>query len=283
MPDSVFAVVDHYLGRLSEGPAPNAALRRAADGSVQGRFFACTLASQFQAIHALGAGASAQPVAFEGVARGVALADKGCSVWRMLDGAASDDESIALDRLCRVVHAINYFRQPPGAQSADLHLSVHDRLLAAVSSNHGDAFLRILRLLELPGEQIVLRLPALNPRRRWLANFVADNYRRNGFRLAFTAARLTEAIEIVNQFQPHAITIDARAVRDADALARLLTLARANDVHVIVTRLDTAAALAVLEQASRVARATVHAQGDFLDAPRAPVPAYRARVMAVPG
>lgn len=263
MPNSSFAVFDRYLGRLPSGPQSHSSIWRAEDSTVQGRFFACTLTSEFQAIYALGGGAALQPVGFEGLARSMSPSDIGLSVWRMLDRASSDNESIELDRLCRVLHAINFFRQSP-AQGADLYLGVHDRLLAGVSSNHGDAFLRILTLLELPSEQIVLQLPAIGPDSRWLANYVADNYRRNGFRLAFAAVKLTEAIDLVRQFQPHAVTIDARAVRDAGLLAQLLQLAQAGNVKVLVKRLETAGTLELLERVSRATGTIVHAQGDWM-------------------
>lgn len=269
MPHSTsFAVVDDYLGRLPDAPKASSSIWRSLDGSVQGQFFACTLTSEFQPIHAVGRAASAHPSGFEGVARGVSPSDQGVSVWRMLDGASSDHESIALDRLCRVLHAINYFRQPAAAAGADLYLSVHDRLLAAVSSNHGDAFLHILDILQLPQQQIVLQLPAISPASRWLANYVADNYRRNGFRLAFAAAKVSEAMELVKQFGPHAVTLDARALRDAAALARLLELAQAANVRVIVKKVESAAALALLEEVCRATATSAHAQGDFLDPAR---------------
>lgn len=267
-----FAAVDRYLGRLPDGPKPNLAMWRVADGSVQAQFFACALTSEFHPIHAIGRGASAQAVAFEGVARGVSPQDHGLSVWRMLDSASSDDESIELDRLCRVLHTINFFRQPLAGAGADLYLNVHDRLLAAVSSNHGDAFLRILHLLELSTSQIVLQLPPVGPASRWLVNYVADNYRRNGFRLALTAVRVREAIDFIGQLRPHAVAIDARAVKEPEQLYQLLRAARDGDVRVVVKRVETAATLALLEQVCREAATGVQVQGDWLDAPRPALP-----------
>lgn len=257
------AAVDNYLGSQ-----PSAALTRSHDGSVQGQFFACLLTSEFQPVYALGLGAGTLPVAHEGLARGVSPSDQGLSVWRMLDGASSDQESIALDRLCRLLHAINFFSQPAAAASADLYLNVHDRLLAAVSSNHGDAYLGILTELGLPADRIVLQLPIISATSRWRAHFVADNYRRNGFRLAFAAARINEATELIKTFQPHAVTLDARALKHADALARLLALAWETNVRVIVKGVDTPGLLALLEQACRATGAIVHAQGTILGAPR---------------
>jgi EAL domain-containing protein (putative c-di-GMP-specific phosphodiesterase class I) len=265
---SSFAAVDNFLGGLPDGPKPHSSIWRAPDGSVQGQFFACTLTSEFAPVHRIDGAGDGKVVAFEGLARGVSAEDAGLSVWRMLNQAASDDESIELDRLCRVLHTINYFRQPPAAEGGDLYLDVHDRLLAAVSSNHGYAFLRILDVLALPREQIVLQLPAIGPRSRWLANYVADNYRRNGFRLAFKAATAMDAIEIVGQFRPHAIKIDARTARDPETLAPLLTRARDAGVKVVVTHVETGALLAFLGQVCRDIGSSVHAQGAALDAPR---------------
>lgn len=262
-----FAAIDAYLGRRSDRPEPNLSIWRSADGSVQGQFFACTLTSEFQPILAFGRHAGSRPVAFEAVARGVSPSDQGLSVWRMLDGASSDNESIELDRLCRVLHAINYFRQAPAGAGADLYLNVHDRLLAAVSSNHGDAFLRMLKLLELPSEQIVLQLPAIGPSGRAMAHYIADNYRRNGFRLALTAVRLKDAIDLVGQFRPHAIVLDARALRDAALLAQLLTQAQASKVVVTIKKVETAQTLALLGQVCRATGTVVHAQGDWIDPP----------------
>jgi EAL domain-containing protein (putative c-di-GMP-specific phosphodiesterase class I) len=278
MPTSApFAALHDYLQRLPDGPNPASSVWRTADGRAQGQFFDLALTSAFQPIYAVGpaAGVAAgrAPVGYEGLVRGVAPGEAGLSVWRTLDQAASDDESIELDRLCRMLHAINYFRQPVALQGADLYLSVHDRLLAAVSSNHGYAFLRILHALALPVDQIVLQLPAIGAASRWLANYVADNYRRNGFRLAFAATAIPDAIDILNRFQPHAIKLDMRAVEDPAALAQLLDLGRDARVKIIVKKVETSAAMILLERACGATGTVVHAQGDWLDAAKAVWPA----------
>jgi len=41
------------------------------------------------------------------------------------------------------------------------------------------------------------------------AQFFDDNYRRNGFRLAFAVTTISDAIDILNRFQPHAIELRA--------------------------------------------------------------------------
>jgi hypothetical protein len=112
----------------------------------------------------------------------VSAQDQGLSLWKLLDHAASDDESSSWTG-CAACCTINFFRQAADG-GPDLYLNVHDRLLSAVSSNHGHAFRRILDALELPLARVVLQLPAATPQQGWLLNYVADNYRRNGFRLA---------------------------------------------------------------------------------------------------
>lgn len=267
-----YPALHDYLARLADAPTAAAPVWRGIDGRAHGQFFNCTLTSAFQeiqeiqAIHALGADG---PVAYEGFARGASNEDAGLSLWRMLDRAASDDQSVELDRLCRMLHAINFFRQAQAAPDADLYLSVHDRLLSAVSSNHGYAFRRILVALALPVERIVLQLPAVEAASRWLANYVADNYRRNGFRLAFNTAGVSEAMEVIGQFQPHAVKLDARSLREGDALPELLVLAQGAGVKVVVKRLEGAGSIALLRRAAQESAAPVYAQGYLIAAPRA--------------
>ncbi|WP_426193905.1 EAL domain-containing protein [Massilia sp. DWR3-1-1] len=268
-----FPALNDYLARLGDAPSASASVWRSADGRVHEQFFNCTLTSAFQPIHALGADGAA-PAALEALARGASGHDAGLSLWRMLDHAASDDQSVELDRLCRMLHAINFFRQAE-AGDGDLYLSVHDRLLSAVSSNHGYAFRRILAALGLPAERIVLQLPAVGAASRWLANYVADNYRRNGFRLAFNAASIADAMDAIGQFQPHAVKIDARVLRDGAALPALLELAQGAGVTVIVKRLDSAAGRALIERAAAHSGATAWAQGYLMDTPRAALSALR--------
>ncbi|MEB0139011.1 MULTISPECIES: hypothetical protein [unclassified Undibacterium] len=58
-------------------------------------------------------------------------------VWKLLEYVADDAESVELDRLCRVLHTVNFYSQA-GSAGHDLYLSVHNRLLAAVQGFHFD-------------------------------------------------------------------------------------------------------------------------------------------------
>jgi EAL domain-containing protein (putative c-di-GMP-specific phosphodiesterase class I) len=268
-----FPVLNQYLSRLSQDGTAHTSIRLDAQGRAQGRFFHCTMTSAFQPVRELQHGVA---VAYEGMARSAAGGGDGLSLWRLLDSAASDDESVELDRLCRMLHAINFFRQEspagPGARQADLYLNVHSRLLSAVSSNHGHAFRRILDALELPLARIVLLLPPVTAQQGWLINYVADNYRRNGFRFAVQAAGAADGAVLLERARPDVLRLDARAVGatiEADAATvALLEQARRAGVRTEFRRLDTAGALQALHRVAEAAGVPLLAQGTWLDAPQ---------------
>ncbi|NRR32012.1 EAL domain-containing protein [Oxalobacteraceae bacterium] len=260
-----YPVLQHYLTRLSSAGASNSSIWLDAEGKAEGKFFNCTMTSAFQPIRALETG---RVIAYEGLARGVALADQGLSLWKLLDHAASDDESVELDRLCRMLHAINFFRQDEGLGS-DLYLNVHDRLLSAVSSNHGHAFQRILAALGLPIERIVLQLPPVTAQQGWLLNYVADNYRRNGFRFAVNAAGAQDALALIERVRPDVFKLDARSLSDEAGIVNLLRASQAAGSRVVFKRLETPQALASLRRLAALAGSAVHVQGYLLDTPAA--------------
>lgn len=263
-----FPVLQKYLARLSDATGAATSIWLDHEGKAQGRFFNCTMSSAFQPVRQLDTGAVR---AYEGLARSVSAQDMGLSLWKLLDHAASDDESIELDRLCRMLHAINFFRQADTAPNADadLYLNVHDRLLSAVSSNHGHAFRRILDALELPLSRIVLQLPAATPQQGWLLNYVSDNYRRNGFRFAVNVAGAQDGLHVLDRLRPDVFKIDARELHDTDGLLALLRRSAAADVALLFKRVETPQALTVLRQLGEAAGVPLLAQGYLLDEPRA--------------
>src|SRR5450830_56055 len=224
-----FPVLKNYLARLSHQTQAGTSVWLDGEGRALGRFFNCTMTSAFQPLRELDSG---KLVAFEGLARSVSKADEGLSLWRLLDHAASDDESVELDRLCRMLHAINFFRQSEAEQS-DLYLNVHDRLLSAVSSNHGHAFQRILDALSL----------------------------------AINVASVQEATGMLERLHPHAFKLDAGNLSDEQAVASFVTVCHAAKIRVIFKRLDTPAALAALQRVAAATGLPIVAQGYLLDKP----------------
>jgi EAL domain-containing protein (putative c-di-GMP-specific phosphodiesterase class I) len=245
-----------------------------ADGRAQGRYFNTTLTSVFQPLRQIDAVAGKGAIiGYEGFAHSYSASDNGLYLWKLLDHAASDDESIELDRLCRMLHSINFYRQEQ-AHAGDLYLSVHARLLAAVDSNHGMAFRRILNLLELPHEKIVLQLPTITENQGWLLNYVLDNYRRNHFRLAVNADDVAQAVGLLEKVRPDVIKIDARGVTHDEQTARFLEHCAGRGIQVIFKRLEKARDLEVLQQLARIATLPLHAQGFLWDLPQAALHAF---------
>ena len=271
-----YPVLQQYLARLADPAGSPSSLWLDATGRAHGRFFNCTMTSVFHPVRELDSGAA---VACEGLARGISAEDEGLSLWRLLENAASDDESVELDRLCRMLHAINFFRQPDSGQ-LDLHLNVHGRLLSAVSSNHGHAFRRILDALELPVSRIVLQLPATTPQQNWLLGYVADNYRRNGFRFAIHAGSAQEGLALLERVRPDVLRFDARDTRDWPAYAGVLSAAAARGSRVQFHRAEGAPILDGLHSIADLAGVQPLVQGYALDLPKSVLPAVPVRAAA---
>jgi EAL domain-containing protein (putative c-di-GMP-specific phosphodiesterase class I) len=261
--DMPYPVLDKYLAILSSSPDKETSIWLDAHGRAQGRYFNCTLTSIFQPIRVLG---KAQLIGFEAHARTYSENGTGLSIWKILNHAASDDESVDLDRLCRMLHVINFFRQSQLAQG-DLYLPIHDRLLTAVSGNHGHAFRRILESLGLPRDRMVLLLPAVTEKQRWLLRTVADNYRRNGFRHAIHAANAAEALEWLVSIRPEVIKLDAHGIADEAATLTLLEQAKQSGIQIVFKRVDGFKVREDLRRLSEASGRDICVQGSFLDEP----------------
>jgi EAL domain-containing protein (putative c-di-GMP-specific phosphodiesterase class I) len=263
-----YQALEKYLARLNGSVKEESRVWLDAEGRAQGKYFNTTLTSAFQPIRAFGSAGTpdAAIVAHEGFARSYSEDDSGLHLWRLLDQAASDDESVELDRLCRMLHSINFYRQVD--DDVSLHLSVHARLLAAVDSNHGIAFRRILNLLELPHDKIVLQMPVVTQNQGWLLNYVLDNYRRNGFRLGISAADARDALALLEKVKPDMIKVDARELVDEQGTEKLLRQAVANGIRVVFKRVENLAVFARLQDFGSKLGTPVYAQGYLWDTPK---------------
>jgi EAL domain-containing protein (putative c-di-GMP-specific phosphodiesterase class I) len=260
-----FPALERYLARLYGNAHAGMRVWVDAEGRALGRYFNSTLTSAFQPVRELGSG---HVIGYEGFARSYSESDQGLCLWKLLDHAASDDESVELDRLCRILHAVNFFHQSEAA-GKDLYLSVHARLLAAVEGNHGTAFSRILRMLELPQERIVLQLPQIVEHQSWLVNYVVDNYRRNGFRIAVNAVNPADALALVRKVNPAVVKVDARHLaREAPALG-LLKECGERGVEVIFKRVESGATHDALMQLLELSGIPFQVQGFYWHLPHA--------------
>lgn len=230
-----FSVLQGYLSRLPKTAGPDQRIWLGDDGRVRGKFFNCTLTSVFQPVRRLDSG---DVVAHEAFVQSYSAADSGLSIWKLLERAASDDESVALDRLCRMLHVLNFYRQSANLQE-DLYLSVHGRLLAAVGSNHGMVFRRILDSLGLPLQRILLQLPQTTPNQGWLLNYVIDNYRRNGFRVGINAANAADGLRLLDAVRPDVIKLDVRQLGDPAGIETLQLKCWTRGVPLVFKRVES--------------------------------------------
>jgi EAL domain-containing protein (putative c-di-GMP-specific phosphodiesterase class I) len=260
-----FPALQEYLSHLHVTPQADTALWLDEHGQAHGRYFNSTLTSAFQPIRRLDAD---QIVGVQGFMRSYTKTGSGLSIWKLLDTVATDDQSIELDRLCRLLHAVNFYRQPE-LVDIDLYLSVHARLLAAVDSNHGTSFRRVLDVLGLPHRKIVLQLPLIQTDQAGLLNYVADNYSRNGFRLAVNAAHARHGLELLQQVQVEVIKVDAREITDEEAVLDLLQQSAERNVNLVFKRLESIAVHDTLQRLGALTGQTVTAQGYLWDQPKA--------------
>ncbi|MBK4734331.1 EAL domain-containing protein [Noviherbaspirillum pedocola] len=246
-----YPLLNEYIERLPRVASPERRIWIDAGGAALGRYFQCTLTSVFQPLRALATG---RVHGYEAFIRSVSGDVPALSVWKLLEGAASDAESIELDCLCRMLHAINFWRQP-AAGDADLYLSVHERLLAAVAGDHGVVFRRVLAGLGLPIGRIVLQLPGAGAAPRFLLERVAANYRRNGFRIALNAASAAEGLRLVEQYEVDVLKLNAREIIDADAIEALAEACEARSVTLVFKRVEAGTVAAALQALPRTLRA----------------------------
>ncbi len=115
-----------------------------------------------------------------------------------------------MDRRCRLVHALNFFRLRGAAQTGELHLCVHDRLLSAVSTDHGRAYRRVLDSLGVDHRRIVIELPALPVGNEYVLAQVAASYRLNGFRIALNPLIDAQLGSLLNRIRVDAIKVNAQ-------------------------------------------------------------------------
>jgi EAL domain-containing protein (putative c-di-GMP-specific phosphodiesterase class I) len=204
------------------------------DGTAVGRFLRTDLSSVFQPLIDSGSGACAGHEAFVR-AHGEGALD--IAPWNLFSLVANDDALVALDRLCRTVHVLNYLRVPqaPGR----LFLNVHGRLLAAVLEDHGRTFRHALDALELEPARIVIETPqAANLDRKLLA-LVLSNYRLNGFAVAANTPGVADLESLLRMVRPDFVKIDARQVPQPEATRKVIAMAREAGTRPIFTHIES--------------------------------------------
>ncbi|AQW28753.1 EAL domain-containing protein [Ralstonia syzygii subsp. celebesensis] len=223
-----------FLGTLPSAPTPERQLWRDAGGRVQGQFFHCALTSLFEPVWRLGEDGALIPDGHEALMRTWTRdGEAGLNPWKMFSFASDDTTLVELDRLCRLVHTLNYFVRTDARR---LVVNVHGRLLAAVAADHGKAFQRAVTALGLSPEQFVIQVPSTANDDLGLLLFVADNYRRNGFAVAVQASDPAEALMV--HVRPAFLKLDARRGWQTRHVAALADSARELGVTLALRRCE---------------------------------------------
>jgi EAL domain-containing protein (putative c-di-GMP-specific phosphodiesterase class I) len=110
-----------------------------------------------------------------------AVTQVGGAPFDPFDAVIDDQSLVALDRLARSLHAINFF----GAQRHGLlFLRVHERLLKSVKYDHGKHFSSVLTRFGLQPERIVIELPAAAVAHKTFLGYLTKSYQHHGFKIA---------------------------------------------------------------------------------------------------
>jgi EAL domain-containing protein (putative c-di-GMP-specific phosphodiesterase class I) len=229
---------------------------------VVGKLHGSYIASTFQAWRRPHDGAL---VAHEAYARSHSKNGEDVSPWQLFADAEVDHQLVTLDRLCRTVHALNYFAgDDPGLSSLPglpLVLNVDARLLQAVPDRHGEFFSRVLALLDVAPEQIVIDIRTAQTFDLTRLRRVIANYRQHGFQVAVNAEGVIHARSLANFLAPDFLMLEADVFSPA-ALATLTATLAQNDVRIALKRVETPAQLAAAKDAG------VHwVKGFLLDRP----------------
>jgi EAL domain-containing protein (putative c-di-GMP-specific phosphodiesterase class I) len=204
-------------------------------GAVVAQFYRSRITSAFQPV------VRARDAAVAGhhaLLRVESATGESIAPWSLFAQALEDAALVRLDRLCRTVHALNYF--PTGDPGARLFLNIEQRLLTGVAADHGAYFEAILALIGVAPERVVIVMPpgaTDNP-----VAFVraAISYRIRGYRVMVPVRSLADA-ELSHVFlaEPHYVAIDGpEALAGTEARGFLQALAQ-RGTHLVARGVET--------------------------------------------
>lgn len=149
------------------------------DHGAFGSYRGVRLYSVFQAVFS---GTTLLPVAHEALLRARDKDKQPIPPAAAFQLAVTPDEAVYFDRLCRMVHALNFADQ--GIIQGDLYLNVSGRHLLSVGAGHGRTFETLLKLCGLKPTQVVLEILESGVDDLLHLQVAVDGYRSRGFRVA---------------------------------------------------------------------------------------------------
>ena len=173
--DKLLAYFNFWNRQLSE-PADSLQFD---DSGAFGNFRGLRLYSAFQAVLSSD---TLRPVAHEALLRARDIEQRPVSPEEAFKLPRSAGEAIYFDRLCRMIHAFNFFNQ--SGASGDLFLNMSGRHLVSVGGGHGRTFENLLKHCGLQPKQIVLEIIETHVDDLQHLQDAINAYRERGFRVA---------------------------------------------------------------------------------------------------
>jgi EAL domain-containing protein (putative c-di-GMP-specific phosphodiesterase class I) len=166
-------------------------------------------------------------------------------VFDPFDKIADDQQLVALDRMSRALHAVNFF----GAQRHGLlFLRVHERLLKSVKYDHGRHFSSVLTSFNLSPARIVIELPAAAVAHKTFMGYLTRSYQHYGFKVAGNLSNAGQILSVSETARLDFIKMDATvALRDA-TVKPLVGYANRLRVPLIFNRVMDEAQFVALQQ-----------------------------------
>lgn len=240
----------------------------AADGAVVARTQGVELSSEYLAIYDLasyassgapamsGVGEFGDEVGFEAKLRARDLETGNILSLPELFATIRDDQQlVALDRLARALHAINFF----GTQrNGLLFLNVHERLLKSVRYDHGRHFSLVLLSFGLNPGRIVIEIPEAASAHKTFLGYLTKSYQSYGFKVAGNLSNAGQILSAAESRLDYVKIDTSAAIRDS-MVKPLVGYANRLKVPLIFKRISDDAQFRMLKQYD-----VRYVEGDYL-------------------
>lgn len=245
--------------------ATDYSLKRTENGWISGFFYHCEITSVFQPIFSINHN---RTIGHAAHIRSKSNDDVALWPWQVFSLASKDDQLIDLDRLCRAIHALNYYFN--NASKIDyLFVDVHPRLLESVKDDHGRAFENFLDLIGVKTSRVVIGIPAIVNRNWKLLQHVITNYRSRGYQIAanYSGTQSDWMVELGSLY-PDIVRIEASDLIRHDAISALTDSVHSFGAKLLVRDLETSSQLTAVLRTD-----ADYLQGNLLSEPVRSIPA----------
>lgn len=241
---------------------------------VTGSFYHCKLSSAFQPIFDT---VENKTIGHAAYARSESNGEAVLSPWNIFALASEAEQLIKLDRLCRTVHAINYFNHS-SSLATKLFLNVQPRLLENVKDDHGKAFEYVLSLIEEPTSRIVIEIPSEVNRDWKLLKQVIHNYRSRGYQIAinYNSSNRDWILELLIElggFYPNIVRIRITDLLKHNAVIPLIKTIHQFGAIVLAYDIETSS-----QTADAIYAGVDYLQGNFIGKPTQSIQAVSPQV-----